>query len=902
MAAEKRLGVRLQLLDGKKTENNIIRFSKNSDQAFKRFADSTKPASQGLRDVDRASQGLNRAVKQGIGLLTAYAGLHSVFREVSAIKQTGQEFERIDGILTKVTGSTEDAAKEMQFIEQESQRLGRGLLVSAQGYSKLLAATEGTNVTVAQTRDIFTAISEASTVLGMSADDTAGAFRAIEQIMSKGKVQAEELRGQLGERLVGAFNQAALSMGITNQQLDKLLEQGQLAADTFLPNFAKQIRATYGDAVEEASNRAIANQERLNNAWLKAEKLVAQGGFLEAVNDGYVDLAEVLSSNEFQQSATALGETLGGAVRGISSALSGLIEVGDEAATVLGAVVLGRAANMGTTAMVGLGRSMLGGGGTIIGLRMLKQLGPQAAAGILASTAAAKTGAVAMRGLSAAIGLVGGPAGLAAIAAYSLYQLATAEGTAAKVAAQHGISLESLKGHLQEADKEVKNLTESQKKLAESKLRLALSQTQLDLASLTQSLKSDNFGSFLEQFDDADSRLEEFQAQLKRGEISIDEFGTAINNMGIADDGFRERAIEIGKQIELYRTLETKERELRTNLNKMGQEVSSGSSNRNSGGGSNTNILDAQKAKKDLETTQKEIAKLYAEIETNQRSAMANANIWRENALLNIKGVEKGHEDLALKIEEIYRDKVSKAYEDDLKNAKDWRSGIEQGLNDINEDAQDMASKTRALVNDLSSGLTENFADMVTSGKASFGDLAASLADSLLKMLIQTQVVVPMINALMGSLGFGASASSGGGGSTASVVHTGGVVGGDALASRSMNTPKFHTGGIVGLRNDEQMAVLQNGEGVFTKGQMRALGAAMGGTPSVNVTVINNQKGGGKTNVETKQQRNADGGMDMQIILTQIEDHLAKQVQKGGSLSGSMEKQYGLNRSNGAYR
>lgn len=893
MAAEKRLGVRLQLLDGKKTENNIIRFSKNSDQAFKRFADSTKPASQGLRDVDRASQGLNRAVKQGIGLLTAYAGLHSVFREVSAIKQTGMEFERIDGILTKVTGSTSDAAREMQFIEKESQRLGRGLLVSAQGYSKLLAATEGTNVTVAQTRDIFTAISEASTVLGMSADDTAGAFRAIEQIMSKGKVQAEELRGQLGERLVGAFNQAALSMGITNQQLDKLLEQGQLAADTFLPNFAKQIRATYGDAVEEASTRAIANQERLNNAWIKAEKLVAQGGFLEAVNDGYVDLAEILSSNEFQQTATALGENLGDAVRGISSALGGLISVGDEAATVLGAVVLGRAANIGTTAMVGLSRSMLGGGGTIIGLRMLKQLGPQAAAGILASTAAAKTGAVAMRGLSAALGLVGGPAGLAAIAAYSLYQLATAEGVAAKVAAQHGISLDSLRNRLQQTDKEVKNLTESQQKLADSKLKLALAETQSSLAGLMVSLKNDNFGTWFESFDKADDKLENLQFKLKQGELSLEEFGAAINEMGTKDEGFRERAIEIGKQIELYRTLETKERELRTNLNKMGQEVSSGGSNANSGGASNTNILDAQKAKKDLADTQKEIDKLYAEIEANQRTAMQSADVWRENALKNIAGVKIGHEDLALKIEEIYRNKMATAYEDDLSNAKDWRSGIEQGLNDINEGAADMASTTRGIVNDLSSGLTENFADMVTGGKASFGDLAASLADSLLKMLIQTQIVVPMINALMESIGLGGKAK---------VAHTGGVVGGDALGNRSVSPPKYHTGGIVGLRNDEQMAVLQNGEGVFTKGQMRALGAAMGGTPSVNVTVINNQKGGGKTNVQTKQQRNADGGMDMQIILNQVEDHMAKSIVKGGPLSSSMEKQYGLNRSNGAYR
>ena len=44
-------------------------------------------------------------------------------------------------------------------------------------------------------------MAQASVVLGMSQEETEGALRAVQQMMSKGKVQAEELRGQLGERL-----------------------------------------------------------------------------------------------------------------------------------------------------------------------------------------------------------------------------------------------------------------------------------------------------------------------------------------------------------------------------------------------------------------------------------------------------------------------------------------------------------------------------------------------------------------------------------------------------------------------------------------------------------------------------------------------------------------------------
>ena len=41
--------------------------------------------------------------------------------------------------------------------------------------------------------------------MGLSADQTSGVLLALQQMISKGTVQAEELRGQLGERLPGAL-------------------------------------------------------------------------------------------------------------------------------------------------------------------------------------------------------------------------------------------------------------------------------------------------------------------------------------------------------------------------------------------------------------------------------------------------------------------------------------------------------------------------------------------------------------------------------------------------------------------------------------------------------------------------------------------------------------------------
>ena len=54
-----------------------------------------------------------------------------------------------------------------------------------------------------------------------------GAFLALGQMISKGKVQAEELRGQLGKRLPGAFQLAAKAMGMTTAALDKFMADGK---------------------------------------------------------------------------------------------------------------------------------------------------------------------------------------------------------------------------------------------------------------------------------------------------------------------------------------------------------------------------------------------------------------------------------------------------------------------------------------------------------------------------------------------------------------------------------------------------------------------------------------------------------------------------------------------------
>lgn len=81
------------------------------------------------------------------------------------------------------------------------------------------------------------------------------------------------------------------------------------------------------------------------------------------------------------------------------------------------------------------------------------------------------------------------------------------------------------------------------------------------------------------------------------------------------------------------------------------------------------------------------------------------------------------------------------------------------------------------------------------------------------------------------------------GGRIAVKAHTGGIIGASNLSQHLVspemfaNATKYHDGGITGLKSDEVPAILQKGEGVFTKEQMKAMGNSKA---NVTVNVINN--------------------------------------------------------------
>jgi len=119
--------------------------------------------------------------------------LGSAFVAVEAFQSvvnTGMQFEAFEKTFLAVSKDTKDAAANMEFAREQAMRLGVDMIESGKAYARMLGAG-GTKVDRETTKNLFVAVTEASTAMGLSADDTAGSLRAVTQAMAKGKFMAK---------------------------------------------------------------------------------------------------------------------------------------------------------------------------------------------------------------------------------------------------------------------------------------------------------------------------------------------------------------------------------------------------------------------------------------------------------------------------------------------------------------------------------------------------------------------------------------------------------------------------------------------------------------------------------------------------------------------------------------
>jgi tape measure domain-containing protein len=172
--------------------------------------------------------------------------------------------------LATVSNDLMDFALATREVENIANRLQLPLEIVYRKFTQLRASTIALGLDTKTTGRIFEGTSAAVLKSGGSLDDVSGAMRAVAQIFGKGKLMAEELRGQLGERLPGAVVEFAQSSGRSLQELDAAFDNNSITLDEFV-TFLREKAKESGDFVDEMGERSEYAGARMAKAFEKMQ-------------------------------------------------------------------------------------------------------------------------------------------------------------------------------------------------------------------------------------------------------------------------------------------------------------------------------------------------------------------------------------------------------------------------------------------------------------------------------------------------------------------------------------------------------------------------------------------------------------------------------------------------------
>jgi tape measure domain-containing protein len=217
------------------------------------------------------------------------------------------EIKKLQIALKGVTTNQIEYNDALKFIQTSTDNYAVTQDILTRQFTKLQASVQGSGGSLQDTKIAFDGIVSAVRATGGSLQDVDSALTATAQVFSKGKVSAEELRQQIGERLPGAFTLFAKSMDMTPQQLDKALEGGKVSLKDFMV-FAKDLFDRYGENAKAIADSPAAAGDRLQIALSNLSKSVGQ--LLQPIGAAFQDTFGSIA-REITRAANALNNFFG---------------------------------------------------------------------------------------------------------------------------------------------------------------------------------------------------------------------------------------------------------------------------------------------------------------------------------------------------------------------------------------------------------------------------------------------------------------------------------------------------------------------------------------------------------------------------------------------------------------
>lgn len=245
-------------------------------------------------EIDKIAGSVNAAINKFAGLGAALA---TVGAAVTPVVQATIALDQMRRVLTTVTGSAESAELQIAFLRKTAQDSGQSFTELGASYAKFAASALQSGLSLTDTQAVFKSVALAAGNLGLSSDHAKRALEALSQIASKGTVSLEELRQQLGDALPGVLPLLAKELGLTQAELNKVVESGQLLASEAIPAIGRALTAL--QPASGTVNGIVATFNRFKNVVLEAGTAIIEGPLGQGAGVLLTSLAGVIRDLAF---------------------------------------------------------------------------------------------------------------------------------------------------------------------------------------------------------------------------------------------------------------------------------------------------------------------------------------------------------------------------------------------------------------------------------------------------------------------------------------------------------------------------------------------------------------------------------------------------------------------------
>jgi tape measure domain-containing protein len=430
--------------------------------------------------------------------LTSVAQAVASALAAAQIVKYADSWTTVNNRLNQATSSASEFVKAQKGVISIAQASATDLEGVASAYSRLAQATSELGLSQDQLLNVTSKLTLALKAGGATADETSSVMIQLAQGLGSGALQGDELRSIL-EASIPISKALAAEFGVNVGQLKTLGSQGLITAD-----------------------KVISAIENMDESALSFTKTFADG--LTNVNNSLtVYVGEI---NESLGVTKTAGEALNSLANNIEIVGDGLIVV----ATIFGARLAGSIAGS-TAALIAYTRQSLAAS---VQTNALGQV-------VARTTVAMNAQALAARGASAAMGLLGGPLGVALIAAAAILYFAETAETAQE-------RTKRLSDEVQGLTKSYTELNEKQRQIELTNINNEFKALQLELQNAQKKLNT--FKNFSESPIKTEN-VRKYKGEIERINTELDKLSVrqqAVFNAGFESVEFTDATNNDGKK------------------------------------------------------------------------------------------------------------------------------------------------------------------------------------------------------------------------------------------------------------------------------------------------------------------------------------------------------------------